>query len=119
MQPENESLELTCHVLLDYASSNSDPIVMRAGDELTIHQRESEWSGWIWCTNAEGKGSWVPEQFLERSGDKGRATVDYDATELTVHAGEKLRVEEEVNGWLWCINEQGQMGWVPVAVIAY
>jgi uncharacterized protein YgiM (DUF1202 family) len=118
MQPEHESPEQIYRVMLDYTAIYTDPIKISAGDELITHQRESEWSGWVWCTNAHEKEGWVPEQFLERSGERARATVDYDATELTVHAGEHLRVEEEVNGWFWCTNEQGQSGWVPVAVTA-
>jgi hypothetical protein len=48
-----------CRVVREYPSPYSEPLVIRAGEELAIDEKESEWSGWIWCTNRDGKSRWV------------------------------------------------------------
>ena len=41
-----------------------DPLILHVGETLQVGKRDSEWSGWIWCTDAAGKGGWVPESYL-------------------------------------------------------
>jgi uncharacterized protein YgiM (DUF1202 family) len=94
----------------------TDAIVMRTGDQVTLSEKESEWTGWIWCTHSSNdKSGWVPEQYIERVGDKATALVDYDAQELAAQAGEELTATQEESGWVWCTNQQGESGWVPLA----
>jgi hypothetical protein len=85
---------------------------------LTAGEKESEWPGWIWCTNRCGESRWVPEAYLLKQGEDCIAFRDYDATELTVRTGEDLLVGEEVSGWTWCTNQAGQSGWVPAGCLA-
>ena len=81
---------------------------------MTVGQRESEWAGWVWCTNRDGKSRWVPEAYVERTGDTCVMLRDYEATELSVGVGEALVISgEEESGWIWCTNQAGQRGWVP------
>jgi uncharacterized protein YgiM (DUF1202 family) len=104
----------TCRVVADYESPYTVPCAFSAGEGLTISQRESEWAGWVWCTNREGKSRWVPEAYVERRGDTCVMLCDYEATELSVRVGEELLVSgEEESGWVWCTNQAGQSGWVP------
>jgi uncharacterized protein YgiM (DUF1202 family) len=103
-----------CQVRSSYESAYPDPLVLHAGDKLTVGDRESEWHGWLWCTVAGGKSGWVPERYVERNGHTGVALSDYDATELTVHAGQELVIGERESGWVWCTNQAGESGWVPV-----
>jgi hypothetical protein len=42
-----------------------------------------------------------------------RATREYDATELTVRPGDRLRVLHEAGGWLFCQLDGGGRGWLP------
>src|SRR5512140_111719 len=93
-------------VTADYESAYPNPIKLIAGDEVTITDRESEWAGWLWCTNTSGRSGWVPEKYVRRSGDRGVALRDYDATELTVARGERLHVLFEESGWCWCRDSQ-------------
>jgi len=100
-------------VIAAYESPYIDPCTFSAGEELTIGKRESEWDGWVWCTNQEGKSRWVPEVYVERRGDTCVMLRDYEATELSVSVDEKLVVTgEEESGWVWCTNQTGQSGWV-------
>jgi hypothetical protein len=93
-----------CRVISEYQSPYSEPLVISAGEELAIDEKESEWSGWIWCTN---------QKYVERKGDIAIALCDYEATELSVSVGEELVMGKEESGWIWCTNQKGQSGWVP------
>jgi uncharacterized protein YgiM (DUF1202 family) len=101
-------------VIADYHSAYPDPIVLSVGDELTIEDRSSEWSGWIWCTTPNGKSGWVPEKYVQRNGNSGAALRDYSATELSVTKGDSLTIISEESGWLWCRHRDGRLGWVPI-----
>lgn len=100
-------------VVTGYRSAYPEPFVVPAGEVLTCGDRESEWPGWIWCTNREGESRWVPEAYLQRQGEQHLALCDYDAAELTVQSGQDLVATEEAGGWHWCTNQEGQSGWVP------
>lgn len=102
-----------CRVVADYDTPFPNPLVLGAGQELAISDRESEWPGWLWCTTPEGSSGWVPESYVARQGETATLRRDYDATELSVRAGEELTIEWEESGWLWCANRAGQRGWVP------
>lgn len=102
-----------CRVIAEYRSPYSDPVVFSAGEELTIGEKESGWSGWVWCTNRDGKSRWVPETYIERKGNFGVMHCDYEATELSVTVGEELVMGEEESDWIWCTNQKGKSGWVP------
>jgi len=111
-----------CRVIAEYQKSNPDPIIMRKGDEVELTGKEDHWQGrpdwvYIWCTNQHGQSGWVPKPYIEQQGTKGTARFDYNATELTAHTGETLIAGQEESGWMWCANQHGQSGWVPIANI--
>jgi len=100
-------------VMGDYKSAFPDPLIIRAGEKLRIGGKKSSWPGWIWCTNGKKHSGWVPERYVERQGETGLALYDYNATELSVSAGEELVLRKEESGWIWCTNQRGESGWVP------
>lgn len=104
-------------VIRDFQAAYPDPLSVRAGDRLTPGKRDDEWQGWVWCTNIEGKGGWVPESWLTTV--EGGAVIrrDYTAAELTVTRGERLRVHATESGWHWASRADGQRGWVPATHI--
>jgi uncharacterized protein YgiM (DUF1202 family) len=104
---------MNAHVIADWQVKYSDPLILRAGEGVTLGERDTEWPGWIWCINEAGKGGWVPEQYIEIRDTRGVARQDYSAIELAVKAGEQVRVGQRLNGWAWCTNASGQSGWVP------
>ncbi len=104
----------TGRVNLAYQKAYADPIRMQAGEALSIGDKETEWPGWIWCTGRNGKSGWVPAKYVERQDHTGIALYDYDATELSVSAGQMLSLGQEESGWVWCTNQEGQSGWVPL-----
>ena len=103
-----------CRVIENYNSPYTDPWIITKDEILSIGQKESEWSGWIWCTNNSGESRWVPENYLEIQGDTCKAKRDYNATELSVNVGEELTIEEEEAEWYWVTNQQKKSGWVPI-----
>jgi uncharacterized protein YgiM (DUF1202 family) len=101
----------------DWEVMYSDPIAVRAGDEVTLGKRDTEWPGWVWCTNEAGKGGWVPERIVEAGRERGRILAGYSAVELAVRIGDALSLHGEESGWYWATNEAGQSGWVPASHI--
>ncbi len=116
MNKNQEKLQDTrkCKVTIDYVSAFSDPVKLRDGEELRLSRKETVWDGWGWCTTKEGKSGWIPESFVDMTGNNGKANRDYDATELTVRVGDELEILEEESGWAWCRNSSGLFGWVPL-----
>ncbi|MFX1570590.1 MAG: SH3 domain-containing protein [Promethearchaeota archaeon] len=103
-----------CRVVEDYDSPYTEPLIMTKDEILTISEKECEWSGWIWCTNEFGESRWVPENYLEIEGNKGKMLQDYYSTELVVKVGEELIIEKEEAEWFWVKNQKGKRGWVPI-----
>ena len=117
-QNELQSGTYAC-VIAAYRSPFDDPIRLRPGAALTITPRQSEWAGWLWCTDRYGKSGWVPERYIERCGpDAGVAGREYDATELSLAAGQTVRLGVFESGWYWCTDEQGRQGWLPAEHLA-
>ncbi|MFX1364972.1 MAG: SH3 domain-containing protein [Promethearchaeota archaeon] len=106
--------EKRCRVIKKYESPYTDPFLITKGEMLSISEKDSEWSGWIWCTKKNGISRWVPESYLEIEGNSGKANQDYKATELSVNVGEELFIEQEEAEWYWVTNQQGKSGWVPI-----
>ena len=82
-------------------------------DLVRVGKKESEWPGWLWCTDEEGKSGWVPESHLQVQQDVARVLCDYDAKELTVTIGQELEIVGEENDWLLCRTCQEEIGWIP------
>jgi hypothetical protein len=96
-----------------HRASYEDPLAGRAGDEVAVGPADVEWPAWRWCTAADGRRGWVPEDLLDGTGARRRLVRDYDACELTVRPGERLQALERLAGWVRCRAEDGREGWVP------
>ena len=114
--------ERTRRVAKDYQAEFSDPIAVAAGEAFTVSERTSAWENnpawiWVWCTDQRGKSGWVPKNIIQMNTDgrTGTTPAAYDARELTVTAGQELRIEQEESGWFWCCDQQGKCGWVPIS----
>lgn len=94
-----------------------DPLVLCAGDEVMVGREDTEWVGWLWCTNGEEKSGWVPKRYIWQNGDRGKMLVDYTTAELPIQAGETLTLHNEESGWYWATNAAGENGWVPATHI--
>jgi uncharacterized protein YgiM (DUF1202 family) len=111
MMPE---FPITCRAIADYDSPYTGPFSLQKGEMVQVGRHDTEWPGWVWCTDAAGESRWVPEAYLRRDGEAGRMLRDYEATELPVKTGEAVTAWHMESGWLWCTNQAGQSGWVPL-----
>ncbi len=100
-------------VVQAYERAYPDPIAVAAREPLTVGEEDSEYPGWIWCTNCAGKSGWVPLDCVDRSA--AQAIYDYSALELSAGEGEELAVESVKNGWAFATNSAGETGWIPIA----
>ena len=85
---------------------------------MTVGKRDTEYPGWVWCTEKSGKSGWVPENYLAIEGDQGVMRRDYDATELTIGAGETVALLGSESGWGWCRTVDGREGWLPLELLS-
>ena len=112
----------TGRVVKDYRAQFADPIAVEAGEAFAVSERAEPWENnpawmWVWCTEKLGKSGWVPQRIIqmETDGRMGTTQAAYHARELTVTAGQQLRIEREESGWVWCCDQQGTCGWVPIS----
>ncbi len=107
-------MQKTYRVTEAYETPYPDPWVAEAGARLTFERRESEWEGWLWCTDPSGNRAWVPESWLRL--DEGTCVLqrDYAAQELSVAEGELITADFVESGWLFGTKEDGRQGWVPL-----
>lgn len=112
-----------CSVIVTkaYQRQYHDPVTLKAGDTIPITKKDM-WEDnhawmWYWGENAEGKGGWIPDSYLELEGEYGTAKRDYSAWEMTVAVGDRLTLLEEAAGWYWARNEAGELGWVPMSSV--
>lgn len=101
-------------VVIAHRANYANPIRFKAGEKVIVGKRDEEYPGWIWTTLASGNSGWAPEELLSMSGASAVALADYDATELTTEAGERVRVVFEMLEWAWIRNSAGREGWVPL-----
>jgi len=95
------------------------PLQLQAGDVVQVGERDSTWPAFVYVTCDRGEG-WVPARNLVETGGRVVVQTRYDTTELPTSIGEVLEVVErdDESGWLWCRNEQGAEGWVPLSTLA-
>jgi uncharacterized protein YgiM (DUF1202 family) len=110
---------ITARATADREPSYPDPLVVNAGEEVTIGREDTEWVGWLWCTNAAGKSGWIPKRYIEQTndGNKGKLLLNYTTAELPVQTGEILTLHYEESSWYWATNAAGDHGWVPTTCV--
>jgi hypothetical protein len=98
-----------------HVATYRDPITIRTGEEIQVGPEDTDYPGWVWCTDSRGRSGWVPKSILEFSydGTEARSFEPYDAVELSVSVGEQVNQIQEESGWVWCENGEGKLGWVP------
>jgi len=102
-----------------YARAYENPIRMKKGDRLKIGSRDPENPGWIWAEHADGRSGWVPEEYISELNGEVLANRDYNALELSIKTGDKLKVLLSESGWVLCTNSWGEKGWVPESCIEF
>ena len=108
-------------MVTDYNTRYPFPIAVNASEVFQVSDKVEPWNDnpdwlWVWCKDQRGKSGWVPKDIIVFNADGVSGTVRdrYDATELTVTAGEELVAQQEAAGWFWCSNRAGKSGWIPL-----
>jgi hypothetical protein len=80
---------------------------------VTAGPADHAWPGWIWVNDRDGRGGYLPAEFLEPlSGERFAIREPFDPSVLTVRRGDILDSQRQIHGWHWCRNERGKEGWV-------
>ena len=96
-----------------HGAASSDALEVVEGQSVIVGDESNEWPGFLWCTNPEGIGGWVPEAYLDQTTGVGVMRCDYSAAELSVAPGDELVLNRLESGWYWASNSDGEVGWVP------
>ena len=107
-------MEKRYRVIEAYESPFPDPLEAKAGARLSFERRETEWAGWVWCTDSSGKTGWVPETWLILDEEFCVLQRDYVASELSVAAGELIVADFSESGWVFGSTASGEQGWIPL-----
>jgi hypothetical protein len=102
----------------DYEVIDRNPLSLIQGQVIRLGAPDPEWSGWIWVTADDGRGSHVPEDICQSAGE-GVAVIlrDFQARDLSVQSGDEVASLSEINGWHWCRREDGTEGWLPAYLL--
>jgi len=101
------------HTTAAWQASYTPALAVARGEAVTSYHTDPDNPGWRWTTNAEGRGGWLPEGLVQ----DGRATDDFDSTELTVAEGATVTRLCRRNGWSLCETTTGARGWLPDSVL--
>ena len=96
-----------------HAPSFNYHVVMERDEMVHYERKETDSPGWIWCTNSRGESCWIPEDWVQIQGARGRLRREYNSKELAVHAGEWIEVHLIESGWAWITTATGETGWIP------
>lgn len=101
----------------DYEVIDRNPLALEVGDVVKVGKRDAAWSGWVWVSVADGRGSYVPEDVLADSGAQAGMDVEvvegFAARDLSVKKGDVVEMVYEVKGWIWGRDTGGVEGWLP------
>lgn len=118
MKPESGTFPQTRTANADYTVVDRSPVCLKAGETVDLGMEDKAWAGWVWASNQEGRGTYVPVTSLERiSGEQARVVEEFQAVDLSLKKGETVTALREVCGWFWCRNAAGSEGWVPDYVL--
>ncbi len=91
---------------------------VHVGDVIGVGHRNQQYPELLWCTPERGYSGWMAESYFDYTSPREAVVKkDYDASQLTVIAGEVLVVLDTVGEWLLCRNERGIQGWVPKRIL--
>ena len=98
----------------EYIMCYPDYLDLKEGAEAVILKSEpetSEWYGWHFCRDENGKEGWISTDFLDL--ESSLITKNYSAKELNARKGQKFSLVNESCNWYWCESEEGNEGWLP------
>jgi hypothetical protein len=104
-------------VVKGHSSESETPLIVRSGEVLTFERRPTSWEGWIWCIDAAGNATWVPENWGSIEESSIKMIRDYDSMELTIRPGDEFEIYEKESGWAYGKSSSGEVGWVPLACL--
>ena len=100
-------------VIKPYTAAYTNPIFVKAGDTITLFEKESEWPGWSWFKTEKGEEGWIPLEYFSKEENKGIVTADYTTREFTVNEGDLFEFIKGAGGWSFCNAPDNEAGWIP------
>lgn len=97
----------------EHKASFDYTVTAELGEEVSVGREDDEMPKWYWCKNQKGKEMWVPLTHIAINGDKAVFTQPYNTNEHDAKPGEIVQYLGESLGWIECLNEKWEYGWIP------
>jgi hypothetical protein len=109
---------MRCRVVRSHVRSFETTPRVAAGGRVAFLRDDPANPGWFFGRAGSVEG-YFPEAWFAIARDRLAATAlrDYDAMELTVTAGERVHVLDEVGGWRLVRARDDATGWVPAEIL--
>ena len=102
-------------IIKAYQPQDNNRWRVQAGEEVLYDRRPTDYRGWLWCTNNDGKSAWAPERWVTIiSSERCHFIRDYDASELRVDVGQIVEGDIMESGWVLVSDAKKISGWVPL-----
>lgn len=100
-------------VIKPYTAAYITPITVKAGEAITVCEKETEWPGWFWFKTESGEEGWIPKAYVASVEDGTIAIHNYTTKEFTAETNEIYELIKSEAGWSFCRNNNMEEGWIP------
>ncbi|EIA19137.1 SH3 domain-containing protein [Listeria fleischmannii] len=100
----------------EHRATEKNPLFANKNEEVLVNHESKQFPNWYFCkVRSSGKEGYIPKKILSKTGNGDIATVleDFSARELNVKKGDKVESNREIDGFAWCVSEDGVAGWLP------
>jgi len=112
-------MKTTHQALSDFEINYPHPLELKPGDVVTIGERDSTWTEWLWVSvSGKNGGAWMHESMLETPTEpKSKVLEAYSSREISVKKNDAVHSLRSLGGWHWCEKTDGTLGWIPDYVL--
>ncbi|KAJ5071967.1 fch and double sh3 domains protein [Anaeramoeba ignava] len=119
---QQQANTVMARALYDFHDTDPNCLAFYAGEEIEILDQSDP--GW-WTGRLNGKTGLAPASYLQiivtqPNEEWGYIAISFaarDTDELTVEAGEKIRILQKLDGWNQVMNSRGQTGLIPSTIL--
>ena len=105
---------IIAQVLREQTAPDAIPLTLKPGDSVRVSHAHPERAGYVWAEDGQISAGWVPLDLINLNSGVPCARAAYCSAELTVAAGDSVRLmwEDAAHKAWWCEDDHGERGWV-------
>lgn len=105
---------INAQVTAPQESPDAIPLTLKPGDAVYVRHPHPDRPGYVWAEDGQLSAGWVPLDLIDTNSGRPQAKAEYCSAELTVEAGDTVRLiwEDPRHGACWCENRHSERGWI-------